>query len=110
MQKGRFCTRDAAETTVRVQKGRFRTREEAETTVRVQKGRFCTREEAETTVRVQKGRFRTRDAAETTVREGNRVGGKQRILEVSSYFLCFPTSHTTVRAVRHTAVPYILCN
>ena len=31
----------------------------------------------------------------------NRVGGKRKF---SSYFR-FPTSHTTVRAVRHTAVP-----
>ena len=36
----------------------------------------------------------------------NRVGGKRKF---SSYFR-FPTSHTTVRAVRHTAVPYTLCN
>ena len=32
----------------------------------------------------------------------NRVGGKRKF---SSYFR-FPTSHTTVRAVRHTAVPH----
>ena len=30
-------------------------------------------------------------------------------MEFISYFR-LPTSHTTVRAVRHTAVPYILCN
>ena len=40
------------------------------------------------------------------VSEDNRVGGKRKF---SSYFR-FPTSHTTVRAVRHTAVPYTLCN
>ncbi len=33
----------------------------------------------------------------------NRVGGKRKL---SSYFH-FPTSHTTVRAVRHTAVPIL---
>ena len=33
----------------------------------------------------------------------NRVGGKRKL---SSYFR-FPTSHTTVRAVRHTAVPIL---
>jgi len=40
----------------------------------------------------------------------NRVGGKQRIFGVFLLFPLFPTSHTTVRAVRHTAVPYTLCN
>ena len=34
----------------------------------------------------------------------NRVGGKQS--KFSSYF-CFPTSHTTVHAGPHTAVPYL---
>lgn len=39
--------------------------------------------------------------------EDNRVGGKR------SGFLStfvFSTSHTTVRAVPHTAVPYLTCN
>ena len=36
----------------------------------------------------------------------NRVGGKRKF---SSYFR-FPTSHTTVRAVPHTAVLYFTCN
>ena len=36
----------------------------------------------------------------------NRVGGKRKF---SSYFR-FPTSHTTVRAVPHTAVLYFTYN
>ena len=40
--------------------------------------------------------------SEDKIGNNNRVGGKRKF---SSCFR-FPTSHTTVRAVRHTAVPH----